>query len=421
MAERLEDWASASGAVVSEPSAQRIATGFESGQPLPAGQLNWILQRVPTWSTLEAAYAELAEGDLAIVHENDRTSNPGDNEDDGPADGADCSDIVCTGDRVVYVTAGVNDPKLVTRANVTAVVRTFTRTFAGTTLRLATNGIKLVAAYGNYVECWDLDTGASEWTYDHGGLVQDVCVWHDRVFFVGLIGTGTKYARAVWLDDGTLIWSFDHGGSLYACCANGGRLFVAGIASGHASLANLRAINALNGYDATGEGGVGTDVAYRSWNRVLATTTVGRRLACDHSALYIGFASGAANQIEVMSQGDAQIQIMTRALTGITVNRIAVDQDYVYLAAEDATPDGYLFALDRNTLTTAWVTEFLLRPYTTVATDGCAVFAGRGAIAGGEENFRRYARGNRPCLFRRYAGSSSYGRFPNPRSMVPEK
>lgn len=427
-------WATAAGADVDTPSGQRLANGWVAGLAPPAGEWNWLLQRlfewanwtstaIPLYATLEAAYTALEEGDLCIVHEDDRSDYPSTIMDNGPADGADCLDVCCTGDRVVYVTSGVNNPKLVSRANITVVIKTFTRTNAGNAVRIATDGTKVFLAYGNYVEAWDIEAGTSSWVYDHGASVNDICVYDQYVYLVGASGTGAKDARALEVATGILHWSYNHNATLTSVAAANGRCFIGGGVSGHASGANLRSLNAFNGYDATGEGGT-IDTDGLAWNRVLANVVSARCLAVDHSQLYLGFASGAANQVEAMSQGDAQIQIMVRALTGISVIRLAVDQDYVYAATQDATPDGYLFALDRNTLATAWTKEYLTKPFTCVATDGAGVFAGRGSIAGGQPNFDRYRRGNRACMFRRYTGASAgvaSAAFPNPRSMVIER
>lgn len=414
-------WATASGADVDTPSGQRLANGWVAGLAPPAGEWNWLLQRlfewanwtstaIPLYATLEAADADLADGDVCVVYEDDSATVPGETAQSNVA-GFDCSDVVCTG--TTYCTINVTgNTILVTSDRVLGgSTPSCTPTNAGTLIRLATDGVRVFAAYGNYVEAWLLSDQSSVWVYDHGATVNDICCYNGMVFLVGAVGTGTKEARGLSATAGTATWSYRHNGTLNACAAGNGRVVIGGTASGFASGANIRYLEYATGNDMANEGGTAADTTGRAWDIVLPGSPPEVRTMCtDGQSLYIVYANA---DLYVLSMADGTVVHSDTTTFSATLVRCAVDQEYLFIARDGGT-DGYVYCIDKRTFARVWDAHFATLETSSVDTDGMSVLVGFTSVGGGESANRVLVRGNKPQLYRK--GGS--GNIANPKALV---
>ncbi len=418
-------WAYDAAADVDTPPTQQRAIGWIAEDIPPAGWINYLYKWWSSWldylqgaypgfDTLEDAYAGLTAGDAAIVYEADRNSIAGDEHSDGGTAAAAVTAVCATGIDVVFADGG--DPKMVARADMDTVVRTFTKTNAGTVQKLVNDGSRLYAAYGNYVEAWNLSTGASVWVYDHGATVWDIAVYDGRLFLGGVSGTGAKEVRSINAEvGGAAQWSYNHNGTVFSVTATHNRVIIAGAASGHASGAHMRALQHATGNDATNEGGTAADTTGVAWNRVMANAISANSLAADARGLWV--VDDTANTVIRIDVALGTTVQTSATMTAINANHgIAVDQDYVILGTDD-----YVYALDRATLGTVWRHYFSGATARCVDSDGCAVYGGFSNV-GGDQGVRRIYRGNRPHYFRRITiGGAGAERYQvNPRKIVAE-
>lgn len=399
------------GTLLTTPPSGILSDGYQALDKPAAGWFNWLFYWItqwiawlqtakPTFDTTEAAYDALTTGDWAWVYENDKNYRLG-IDTVGTAGGTANTDVsaICVNGTHVFYAHGAANPIMVARAALNTTVRTFTRTNAGTVVKLLTNGTYLFAAYGNYVEAWTISTGASAWVYNHGAAVYDLAVHSSRLCLVGASGTGTKHARGLLQSTGGVQWSYAHGDAtvtLFSVCAIPGAFVVAGNASTFASAANMRALAFLTGNDATNEGGTAADTTGVAWNAVQANDSVDRVLAGDRQGLW--WFDDVANTAYVLDRYSGAV--LTSYDIVDQVNGIAVDQDHLYVAG-----DARVWCLDKRTLRPRWA-------YPTtydvdgVATDGAAVFVALGATPA--NGVLRLPRGNRPHPFRKsYLGASN--------------
>lgn len=427
----LEEWATDVDATLSEPSQERKEMGWEPFQPQPAGQTNWIIQRMTEWinylqgggtsayATLQAAAADLAVGEIGLVDENDMDNFPGQEVESGGTAGAECADLCVTGQYVVYCTDGVNDnPKLFERDDLDTVVRTFTKTNAGVTQCVISDGTNVYCAYGNYVEAWLISSGASLWVYDHGATVYCLAVYANTVAMGGAVGTGTKEVRGLSKSAGTASWSYRHNGTVFSMCVANRALIIGGNASGHASGANLRALHWGTGNDFNNEGGTALDSTGTAWDKVMANAIIVRGLATDGKNLYVW--QETANEVHVLGLTDG-IDVASRAMPAHDGGNLAVDQDYLFIGGYTGV-GANLYALDKRTLATAWHNLDTTRGrFSGVATDGAGVFLAVTTTAVGVKPTLRVTRHNRPSKFLRpdltVAGDHIYAN--NPRYLIP--
>lgn len=417
----LFTWATAALAELNTPSASRKSLGFESGQPLPAGQLNYLIKYLLEWGVylgnalttyddLADADADLADGDVCVVYEDDSATVPGETAQSNVA-GFDCADVVCTG--TTYCTINVTgNTILVTSDRVLGgSTPSCTPTNAGTLVRLATDGVRVFAAYGNYVEAFLLSTQASVWVYNHGATVNDICCYNGMVFLVGAVGTGTKEARGLSATAGTATWSYRHNGTLNACAAGNGRVVIGGTASGFASGANIRYLEYATGNDLANEGGTAADTTGRAWDIVLPGSPPEVRTMCtDGQSLYIVYANA---DLYVLSMADGTVVHSDTTTFAATLRRCAVDQEYLFIARDGGT-DGWVYCLDKRTFARVWDAHFATLETSSVDTDGMSVLVGFTSVGGGESANRVLVRGNKPQLYRK--GGS--GNIANPKALV---
>ena len=427
-------WATDGAADIDTPPTQEQDLGWVFEDIPPAGYFNWkwnldgqwltwLATALPVVDTLEDGVDELTVAPkLAIIDENDRDKIPGNTNGDGGTVATNVADVCATGDGVIYAhTAGADPLRLVSRADMGTVIRSFTKTGAASAVnRIVTDGIRVYACYGQIVEAWTIATGASVWTYDHGASVLDLAVYDGRLFLVGLTGTGTKHARALLAATGTIEWSYQHSaaGQLSSCVAVHGRLIVGGDASSFASGAHLRALQYATGNDATNEGGTAADTTGVAWNVVLGGVVATRMLATDGRKFYLSvFGTSVLGVYGIADGAGPQV---SKTITGVTFAAIACDHEYAYVVGEDAGPDGWCYCLDGATLAARWRYYADNDNVRSVSSDGAAVFVGLQATA--LDPVIRLVRGNTPGIFRvPTLGGGGSERFQvNPRAIVPE-
>lgn len=402
------------------PSTSKRTAGWIFTDPPPFDFVNWFWGVVGDWvlhlstsssrfPSLEAAAKALAIGDTGIVDEWDGASFPGEELITvalGGVTGA--SAISVSGRSVCYAFDGTT-LELKERSDLTtnAAAAAFVPTAA--TIRRTLNDGKFIAiAVGNFVELFDHDLGGAPiWNYDHGAQVNDIAMDGTHVYLVGDAGTGTHHARAILISTGLSAWDYDHQANLEAVATDGRRVFVAGAASGAASGATMRALNATNGNDAANEGGTAADTEDIAWDLVDANGATSRgQLATDGRGLLVVGMSAGTNRVQTRSTGDGT-SIAFGALTGGSIPPVDVDQHYVY-GMMTVGADQRILAFEKHTLALAWVSE-TADDYTLIATDGGALFA----TLDNSPPFQlaKIARGNDTRLWRRVDQADDYLRM----------
>lgn len=421
---------------IDTPPAPTIAAGWQAGIKPPHEWVNWWWNLVGQWVAFVAdtaqvfddltdacAYADtnMDPGDMLVVFEDDNDTGPGVLEvtdlsgGTGPYGGIDaCGDLVvfsigafdCKGVNRDLTGAGPNPPEPIAY---------YTRTNAGSNYAIRTDGSFTVQAYGNYVECFNARTGASVWVFDATVPVADLCLCAGFLYIVHGTTTGAgdavanRHLHKLNLATGAVVWSIRHsstaGHELRSVCTNGRQVFVAGSTSAYASGANMRAVNASNGYDATGEcAGGGADVTGLAWNRVDAVIHgVGRVLDCDGTMLYSGYPNTAANQLEAIGQGNGVTAwAIAHPDAAMSAQHVSCDQDYVLMCTSDggAPAEGYVEAYDKRTGALAWrwakFTGAVPYACTAAVSDGQKVFV----LGLDDSKLYRLSRGNVPTRMR---------------------
>lgn len=410
----LPEWASAGGADITEPSEAQKDAGWADSDIPPNEWVNWWWNLVYQWIahlagasakylTLEDAVAGLSAGDTAIVDEHDLDSETG-TLNASAAPGANVVALDGDGAYLVYSTGG--DPVRVARDDLGTVLTTYTKTNAGTVASIRTDGVYVVAAYGQYLECWDV-AGTSQWVYDHGATVNDCCLDSTRAYLAGDAGTGTHHARAITIATGLSAWDYDHGGNLEAIDTDGKRVVIAGAVSGHASGAHVRALRADNGFDATNEGGTGADTTAVAWDQVIGNPVLYPALRLDSHHVYLPQGAGV-NEL-VLGIGDGAT---VATLSGTAGTSIALDQDLLILGAS-----AVVRAYDKRTLALVWG---YIAPANVLSmfSDGTGVFTG--ITTGSGDELRRLYRGNRARVWRRVDPSAD-AYIPYRQLIIPEE
>jgi len=371
------DWAnSADPSDVTQPTSQITNSGWLGGMIPPNAYVNWIWKNLYDWlahfkagvakyTDMEDAIDATPVGETFILDEYDVTDHPGDFA--GGWDKGFTTDQVSVdawGKGVLIATdqSATSGSLIAFSRNLLTTVASYTKTNTGVIKRAVTDGTYVVACYGDYVECWDMN-GSQRWLYDHGAAVHDVCLDGVNAYFVGAKGTGNKWARAIALSDTgtpTPVWSYAHGNAsevVYCCCTDGNRLFMAGDASGLGSGATLRAISAADGKDANGEGGIGTDTLYQSWNAVqsnLCTQT--GQLATDGKRLVVGYSTVAFKGVEVRSASFGAVIHSWTSFPSTDIVWVAIDSSFIYgLASAGGASRLHGFTKD---LVESWIYRF---------------------------------------------------------------
>jgi len=431
------DWAnSADPSDVEQPTTQVEDSGWLGGMIPPNAWTNWIWKNLYDWlahfkagvtkyTDLEDAIDGTAAGETFILDEYSAVMYPG--KVYGEWDKSWSVDPVSVdvwGKGVLVAFGGVPSPGnlLAYERNMVTLVANYTKTNTGAIKRAVTDGTYVVACYGDYVECWDMD-GTQRWLYDHGAAVHDVCLDGVNAYFVGAKGTGNMWARAITLSDTgtpTPVWSYAHGTAtevLYCCATNGAQLFLAGDARVGGSGATIRGINAENGKDFANEGGNGIDTAYLSWDRVQSTECDQTgQLATDGSRLFVGYPA-TTNELEVRGciQGEISVARSTTA-----VSWVSCDDRFVYAVTSSATV-GTVRAFTKADLVEVW--NWYNRDGSTnydifaAASDGARVFC---AIKNTpDQDIVSLYGGQRPKLWRRHASTEQF--LPYRQLAIPEE
>lgn len=401
------DWTPPDADVV-EPTGGEKATGWQ-GTDIPSAEVfNWFWRNGSRWVlhlrdvaarylTLYSAGDDPDLGDKStyLLYDDDNTNAPGSVMTSLPTGTTAYTGIAVTSRHVILPHNGGSFLRVYNIE--TAAVVEVALSGSGVPTAVATDGLVLMVGRGNDALLYDVsDADPNNWsliaTCAHGAVVHDVAVGANGVYLVGAAGTGTHHARG-FTRAGASDWSYDHGGILYHCCTDGQYLFVAGAASSYASAATLRALDASNGNDATNEGGTAASTTIRCWNdgasNVSVPTTSGGALACDRSSLYV--ADTSAGEVQFRSKA-TDLKLFAHAFSG--VDAVAVDQDAVFaVTAAEAR------AIDRRTGSGIWA-RIDYASVAGVATNGSRLylFGGTAAV--------RTSRGNTPTWYMK--GPSNY-------------
>lgn len=415
----VPNWADGGSAVKTPiPDASKRAVGWLFQDPPPFNFLNWFWNALFQWvfhlslssskfDTLHAAVNALAVGDTAIVDEWDGANFPGETL-INVVTATVPQEVSVSGRSVAYNDGG--GIKLVDRADLTTDLNAaaFATTIAFN--RVITDGVFVIIAGSGGVEAFDHDAGGAPlWTHVHGATVNDIAMDGTHVYLVGDSGTGAHHARALLLSTGAIVWSYDHDANLEAVATTGRQVFVAGAASGHASGATMRALDAADGFDVADEGGTGLSGTFMTWDLVDANgPTVRGQLAADRRGLLVVGMSGGTNRIQIR---DAATGASIRFLDNPGSAQVEVDQRFVY-GIDAVTPFlSRIIAWDKATGARVWVsgTE---EDWNAVRSDGAAVFI-TAALT-----IQKVARGNRARIWRRVDPADDY--LPARQLIVPE-
>lgn len=388
------------GATVDEPPTGKQIQGWLPFEKPPSGAANWAWNRFASWvaqyastgsafPTLQGAAnapgaAPLNVGDSCLIDEPDGAL-PGGTVQDVAADvGVIFTQNVVDGAaRSVVWFSG--DIKVVERDG-SGVIRSIplTNPVTGVTA-LITDGDLVIIAYDSgttsTVEAFTIDDGVQAWIVTPvgpAGIVNHMCMDADRVY----LATDKAASELVALTraTGATEWAYDHAGVLWSVATNGTLVFAAGATSGHASNATLRGVHASDGFDFNGEGGLGTSPL--AWNAVQAANTVQpMSIATDGIVLYATTGAGTAT-LEVWGGADGVLH--TSRTIGTFPLSVAVDQGYVMAVTAEGT-----LGFTLTDILHAWTGEADGR----AISDGAAVFTANGKrIARGNQHPMRFRR-----------------------------
>lgn len=423
------------GTLLTTPPSGILSDGYEPLDKPAAGWFNWLFYWVcqwvaylqntyPTFTTIESAYAALAAGERGIVFENDRAESLATGSVGTGGTALAVVTALATSGTHVYYAHGAANPVRVTRATLGTVVTTYTRTNAGSVLRLLfvkDDSVEyIVAAYGQYVEAWNAETGTSLWVYDHGATVRDLAYQDNRLCLVGDAGTGTKHARALVISSGAVSWSYNHGANLLSVAAVSSAFVVAGVATGSASLANMRALAYSTGNDAANEGGTAADTTGVAWDVVQTNVPTSRTLAGDRTGLWWLDAAGKIlYAVDVTTGATLGSYALSAALTPY---ELSIDQELALIGADAGGGVGYALVVDKRSMQPRFRYRVSTGAVQRVISDGAALFLGQLAVSSGG-GLRRIYRGNRPTVFfRPVMGSGNADRFAlNAGRIVPDQ
>ncbi|MEL6348038.1 MAG: hypothetical protein AAFV53_33330 [Myxococcota bacterium] len=406
-----------------EPADAVKKRGLRTGEPVPGHTINWLFSQIPPiYTELSSAIAELPAGAFFRLDDVDPNRAPGTQIDGVTTSGS--IDALAVDGRNVVVSINGGAITRYYANDLTNVVTTYTQTNAGTVIALVTTGAYVIAAYGQYVEVWDMD-GVSQWVYDHGATVRDIDCDGVCVYLVGNAGTGSHEARGIQLagaSAGVEVWAYAHGAILRAVCCDGVRTYVGGdIASDGVALIGLISDT---GFDATDRGGTGADDSGRAWevspdNAVFGIATNARELACTfggtapvcHLRL---LAAGSGESL--WDHADPDLYTAARTYGGV-----AIDQGRVF-ALVDQEQDVRAWSI--RTGAEVWRTADygVNRPVSNhLATDGSSIWLGLERDSLNPQNtVRRLSRGALvPRLWRRFSPGDRF--LPMRRLAIPQE
>lgn len=405
-------WATAGGADIDVPSTQRQANGWIAEDIPPAGEINWFWNLLAQWvgwlrqsaaryTKLEDAINDTVVGDTVVLDENGSSDQLGSSYASGQG-ALNMEDADTTGLSIILLPEATGNPYEVDRQTMLTTVRTFVKTTAGVSnQRVRSDGYYVVAAYGQYIECWRRDTGASLWQRNLGATFSssDICIHRGEVIVVGTDSGAGVNVFSLSRSAGTISWSKNHGAAAQACCARGDLIFICGSASSFASGATLRALRFSNGADATGEMGT-ADTTSTTWNVVQAVVQARRRtLATNGKFLFLGYSSTAAVQWEARSLANGGA-VYSQAIAGYSTNTLAVDQDHCYWVGASGGGIGRLFIFNGDGAGIVYRQDETAVNLISICSDGTAFYLIRNNVGATAGIMRRY-RDNRVGLWRR--------------------
>lgn len=392
----IPDWASAPPSPaddIKEPGASKQALGWVFQEPPPYNLTNWFWNRVAQWAqhvadvssrfeTPEAAIEATAGAPFPVdgtcIVKGDEAFIPGAvHTVDAGGLGASAQVIAVTGRSIVVQFGdpdggpGTGDIKVFRRDGSGTEISTIALASASTP-RILSDGVHVAFPTSSSINLHLHDLGTNVYTLSLGaGTINDIAWDDDQIYVVSDFLGGQL--RAIDRATGVINWSFDHNAVLQSVAVHGDRVFVAGTASAHASGATLRSVRASDGFDATGEGGNGTDAL--QWDFVQGTlTTLPRCLAADGRGLYVG--QGAFVTLRSPATGGGLGTIGSFAQD---IRSIDIDHEKVFISTSDRVfgggGTGGLHVLDRDTLVESWtyIDPTIERVHNT-ASDGHAVF-----------------------------------------------
>jgi hypothetical protein len=428
----LPRWADGGSAVITEPSEQQKDTGWVPEDIPAADEVNWWKNLVYQWidhlagaaakyDTLEDAVDGLSVGDTAIVDEHDLDQSPGTVKTSVDLGGTNSTRMIAVDGEGVYIEVydGANYTlKRYARADLTTVLATYTPPASALNeRRFAVNGQYVVVCTGpgtDSVVCYALAGGAALWTYAHDADINDIAIDGTRCYIVSTTGgASNRECVAITLATGVAAWTYRHNGTLTQVATNGKQVFVGGNASGFASGATHRALEASTGNDLNNEGGsTATSTNTTVWNKVATLTASRGCMVTDGRRLYVGFQVGVGDEVEAWSCATGETY--GGVGLGATCSHLAVDQDFL-LVVIDADPN--MTAYDKRTLQPIFhfTNGSSLGTTPIVVSDGCAIFI----VNATSTTIRRLYRGNRPKLWRRVDPTDNY--LPYRQLIIPEE
>ncbi len=402
------DWGSdtVGGADFVAPPDAFQAAGWSFKDRPPYRSVNWAWQTFALWVThfahtasklltLEDATnlspavptaAALSDGDTFILDESDRGGVGGEVAVAEIAGATVQSDVAVTGDEVIY---NPNLPVAYERDG-TGLIRTYADpAFPGG----GANGLRadpnLVVAWRNggspNFVVWTRSTGVILFSATAPGTIHDIALGIGRIY-VGFVRTGGVDLRA-YDTAGATVWSYDHDGAsgagteaVSALAVHGRYLYLHGSASGHASTATMRAIQASNGFDAAGEGGLGTSTLPGVWdssvNSELDTESGGAHRLVTDGRILVGF-DGTPIKVRGVLDG-VVVATITPPVSG---NELALDDEHIYHGAGPSPTFARIVAYGRrDSFAAVWAYDSPDGTATPrLASDGAALFGGFGA------------------------------------------
>ena len=440
----------ATSGTITEPSSGQQAAGFLLQDFPPFQWVNWFWNRTALWaahfagaaskfatledaaSATQAGGALLNSGDTFILDEQQdssvrfgettHTANPGS-----------MQNIIVANGRAVLLASGTVAEVYAYSRDLSTLIRTFSD--ASVTLTydaIASDGeIVVGVSAGSKIVVWNYHTGATLWTATASstGNLEDIAIGADLLYFAysfdGSGGNGgvLAYNRAA---PATQAWDFDHAGSsaggVWSISYNGQYVFLIGDATGSASGATFRAINAVNGRDLTNEGGLGTEPD--AWNSTLnhGHGAGGRYLLSDLHHVYINDVNSGNIRRYGAVAGPALGAFNTdyTSIVAGTPNAVpralAIDNDYLWAACEDtSSSNGFLVGICKYSMRPSVINQLGSKDVFYCDTDGHAVYMASNRSGA---QFERIERGTLPGLWR-FSDPSDTPRLPMRQSLHP--
>ena len=423
MSAALFDWANGSGAENAEPDAAIKAAGFQSGTPLVAAYLNWVLSKAAEASSFAAGWPDAASfvdgstaGDLGIIVE-DLDTVGGVLKASATPTAADCVAVAVDGRRVF---AG---------HRVTSTVYQYARTLSGSAVtytlsqplaspvRIVRCDTRLLVAYNvggsGYVDCFtvaDSGTGISAaWTYTAaGGQVNDVAALAALGSNVATAFVATEAGSVVPipLSTGTAGTAYSHGAAVRGLAAHGSAVYLNGSPSSSVTMRRLAFV--LGGLVDYTTGGVDGP-----WDRVdVPTALSGGRLAADARGLVLAWGSVETSGATIEERSSLTGEVVSSRVydpgaplsSACAPVALAIDDEAAFMVTDDPVgAEGGIVRFDRGGLVPRW--RHLTSPSApvrcyAVASDGVAVFVGVDTTSS-TVPLRRLYRGGQPRMVRR--------------------